>query len=215
MPLLSIEHLQQALGLKSFSPENAQEQMLPQQARSLFPPRTDSPPRPAGVLVLMFPQESDWQIVLTRRSEKLRGHGGQISFPGGRQDPHDRTLTDTALRETSEELGIRTQNIQIIGTLSQIYIPPSHYDVLPTVGILQSIPIFKPSPDEVAEVFTLPLEDLLNPRIKQTESWRFEGIRMDVPFYLVKGHKVWGATAMMLSELEQRIMTASPDTELL
>lgn len=214
MPLLSVDQLRYALNLSPFDSISAQDQMTPHQARSLFPKRTDIPPTQAGVLVLLFPQQSDWHIVLTRRSDKLRGHRGQISFPGGKQDSDDLTLTDTALRETCEELGICETNIEIIGTLSQMYIPPSHYEVLPTVGILRSIPVFNPNPDEVSEVFTLSLQELLNPEIKQSEKWRFEGIQMDVPFYLVKGHKVWGATATMLSELEQRLIAALPEISL-
>lgn len=210
MAAITTQLIRDALQIPDFDGAAMQGDMLPE-ARDLFPRREDIPPRQAGVLVMLYPQGNDWHIVLTRRSDQLRGHRGQVSFPGGRQDPQDDDLTQTALRETCEELGICEKNLEILGTMTELYIPPSHYDVLPTVALARHQPIFAPNPDEVAEVFTMSLSELLNPATRHNENWSFKGIRLNVPYYLVCGHKVWGATAMILCELENRLRMVLPE----
>ena len=113
--------------------------------------------------------------VLTRRTDTLRGHSGQISFPGGRRDPGDESFTATALRETCEELGVCDPDIQVIGTLSTMYIPPSNFEVYPDSGLSAAAPDFTPNPAEVAEVFTFPLDALLDEQYKALEEWDFHG----------------------------------------
>lgn len=162
--------------------------------------------REAGVLVLVIPETAgDLHIVLTRRTDTLRGvHRGQISFPGGQRDPDDKSFAATALRETCEELGI-CEDITVLGTLSPVYIPPSHFHVHPLVGTMARTPEFHPNPDEVAEVFTFAVDGLVDDSHKRTEYREFNGTQFAVPYYEVQGHKVWGATAVMLSELEFRL----------
>lgn len=168
-----------------------------------FPQAT--PPRKAGVLVLLFPQPgSEWRILLTRRTEKLRGHSGQVSFPGGQRDETDRDYTHTALRETCEELGI-CDPIHLIGQLTPIYIPPSNFDVYPSVGWLPQLPPIRANEDEVAEVFSVSLAQLLDPATKHHEERTIQGYTVQVPYYAIQGHKVWGATAVMLGEFEARL----------
>jgi 8-oxo-dGTP pyrophosphatase MutT (NUDIX family) len=201
--VINLETLTQALHLPDFDPIAAQTAMLPL-GRPLHPPQ-DVTPLQAGVLVLLFPEASDLNIVLTRRTDTLRGHSGQVSFPGGRHDAQDESLTATALRETCEELGLCDDPMTIVGQLSPIYIPPSNFEVHPTVAALLERPKFHPNPAEVAEVFTLPLETLLDTSTKSFEERDIQGMRISIPFYNVRGHKVWGATAVMLSELEGRL----------
>jgi 8-oxo-dGTP pyrophosphatase MutT (NUDIX family) len=203
--MISIETLQTAIQLPGFDPVPAQLKMAPLSARV---PVGGAVPRQAGVLVLVYPEPDGLHVVLTRRADSLNSHSGQISFPGGKRSEEDVSLTDTALRETCEELGICNGSVQVIGMLSHLYIPPSNFEVYPSVGLLAEPPMFRPNPLEVAEVFTLPLHQLLDPGLKRTEEWDFSGAQVTIPFYYVQGHKVWGATAIMLSELEHRLQAA-------
>lgn len=202
-PTLSLNILEEAIKLDAFDAATAHKHMMPAH-RGQFPDAGD--PSEAGVLVLVYPDKrSELQLVLTLRDDSLRGHSGQVSFPGGRRDPEDHSFSATALRETCEELGICDNSVKIIGELSKIYIPPSNFNVYPTVGYMTDTPEFRPNPQEVAEVFSVSLHDLLDSRFKREEDWLFQGFTVRIPFYAFQGHKVWGATAIMLSELEHRL----------
>jgi 8-oxo-dGTP pyrophosphatase MutT (NUDIX family) len=207
--LITFDHVQQAVDLANFDPDAMQHHMSP------IPrgwQKRDFPPKQAAVLILLYPEDDDrLNVVLTLRNERLRGHSGQVSFPGGKQDPTDVSFTVTALRETCEEIGICDDNITVIGEISKFYIPPTHYDVYPTVAKYSTIPNFNPNPDEVAAVFSFALEDVLNPKFKQVEYRTIQGYNVKIPYYNVKGHKVWGATAIMLGEFEARLRTILPD----
>lgn len=206
--LITVDTVRMAVRLgKNFDPSIAQNEMAPNPRPTLLQ-NADIPPREAGVLALIYPEDDgELHVVLTRRAEHLRGHSGQISFPGGRRDPEDASFVATALRETCEELGI-CDDIEILGGLTSFYIPPSHFTVHPWVGTLHHKPAFIPNPYEVAEVFGFALHDLLNPDIKHYEHRKFNNVRVKIPYYDVEGHKVWGATAAMLGELEARLRMA-------
>ncbi len=161
--------------------------------------------REAGVLILLYPGNTngvalELHLVLTRRTEYPGTHSGQISFPGGRREGQE-SLLGTALRETEEEIGVSPDQVEIIGQLSPLYTPPSNFCIYPFVAFSPNRPRFQPEPREVAEVIETPLSLLLNPASRQEESWHFhqQGQRR-VPFFYVSGHKIWGATAMILSE---------------
>jgi 8-oxo-dGTP pyrophosphatase MutT (NUDIX family) len=207
---IRLDDLRAALTLPDFDVLGAQSAMLPE-SRRYFPQEKTAKTRQAGVLVLIFPEDKMLHFVLTRRTETLRGHRGQVSFPGGQRDLVDASITDTALRETCEELGICDAGFEIVGSLSPIYIPPSDFEVFPVVAILAARPHFRPNPAEVAEVFTVPLAALLDGRYKLEEMRDFNDLRVLVPYYGFNGHKVWGATAIMLSELEGRLRAVLPD----
>lgn len=200
--MITREVLIQAVNLPDFDPTWAHTKLAPRNRR-LAPP-SGIVPRQAGVLLLTYPETDGLHVVLTQRTETLKSHSGQISFPGGRRNPEDASFTATALRETCEELGI-CEDIEIIGTLSRLYIPPSNFEVFPSVGIMAAKPVYHPNPDEVATVFSLPLHHLLDPETQLTEEWDFNGSRVPITYYNVDGRKVWGATAFMLSELEHRL----------
>jgi 8-oxo-dGTP pyrophosphatase MutT (NUDIX family) len=154
----------------------------------------------AGVLVLLYPWNDSLFLVLTRRTEQMRHHQAQISFPGGRQESGE-DLVQTALRETKEELGIQPDFPRLIGTLTPLYIPPSKTCIHPVVATLAQRPEFVRSPKEVEEVIEMPLAHLRDPINVHEEIWTLRGIPVRVPFYLFKGNKIWGATAMVLAEL--------------
>ena len=153
----------------------------------------------AGVLLLLYPREDKLHLVLTKRTEKLSHHQAQISLPRGRQDPGE-SLTQTALREAREELGFQPDAVRIIGTLTPLYIPPSNYCIYPFVSSVDARPHFSPSPMEVAEIIEVPLGHLLDVKNRMEEIWTIRGIKVSVPFYSFQEHKIWGATAMVLSE---------------
>ncbi len=167
--------------------------------------------RRAGVLVLLYPAQAgqfselpyaadELYLVLTRRTESVDNHRGQISFPGGSMDPGEDAVT-TALREAYEELGVDPARVEVLGQLSPLYIPPSGFCIYPVVAYAAERPAFKPNPDEVAEVLEVALSHLLDPNTRQEEVWQIRGQDVRVPFYAVGPHKIWGATAMVLCEL--------------
>lgn len=154
----------------------------------------------AGVLVLIYPREGRLTLVLTRRTENLDQHQAQISFPGGRQETGE-TFAQTALREAGEELGVRPADLQILGYLTPLYIPPSNFCIYPVVASADERPEFHPSEEEVAEVIEVPLDHLVLPKTIRREVWALPDKDYEVPFYFYEGHKIWGATAMVLAEL--------------
>lgn len=155
--------------------------------------------REAGVLVLLLPYEDDPAMVLTVRREHLPDHAGQISFPGGQRENNE-SLPETALREAEEEIDLPPASVQVLGRLTPLYIPPSNFCVHPFVGSIDAVPNLRPTDAEVEQVLQVPLAHLLDPATRKTETRRLDGSDVEVPYYDVAGHTVWGATAMMLAE---------------
>jgi len=197
--------IQQALALQDFDPLKAQLKMAPRPRITVRAPETPGNPRQGGVLILLYERLGQTCLVLTRRRDDLQSHAGQISFPGGRRESGE-TLQTTAIREAHEEIGIHPAELELLGRLSSLYIPPSDYEVHPFVAWYRNgRPTFIPQESEVAEILEVPLSHLLDPAARLQEKWEIRGFELDVPFYLVSGHKVWGATAMMLSEFLCRL----------
>ncbi|NDJ78079.1 MAG: CoA pyrophosphatase [Chloroflexi bacterium] len=160
--------------------------------------------RQAAVLVLLYPHQTQLSFVLIQRTQHDRDvHSGQISLPGGSQDAGE-TPVQTALREAHEELGVNG-GVQILGQLDPLYIPPSDFEVHPVVGYTSVRPHWIPAESEVVDVIECPLKWLLDDAHKVVEDWELRGFQLRVPWYNVDGHQVWGATAIILSELEQRL----------
>ena len=204
---LSLELVTEALRLPHFDAEAARAPMLPETRRLHPQVRCDA--SEAAVLLLLWPQDGSLYFVLTRRASDLRGHGGQISLPGGRCDPDDSDHRATALRETEEELGVPASDVQVLGPLDKIYIPPSNYLVYPLVSALPAPPCFRPRASEVAEVLQIPLAFLLDHRRKRESLQHRNGRSLRIPWYALGGQMVWGATAMLLSEFEGRLLAVS------
>ncbi len=163
----------------------------------------------AAVLALFFPADNHLQLVLTRRRADLTDHAGQVSFPGGRREPEE-PLSQTALREAHEEIGVHPSLIELHGRLSPLYIPPTGFCVFPFVGTAAEPLQLTPDRREVAEIMTAPLPTLLDESICKREPWDLNGARVQVPYFDISGCKVWGATAMMLAELVE-ITREAPD----
>jgi 8-oxo-dGTP pyrophosphatase MutT (NUDIX family) len=153
------------------------------------------------VLILLYPIEGRLTLPLTRRTETVADHKGQISLPGGAHEAGDESLEWTALRETEEELGVAPRSLEVLGALTALYIPLSGYRIYPYVASCPARPTFCPDPIEVAELLEVPLATLLDPTARREEEWKLRGKSVRVPFFQVGVHKVWGATAMVLSEL--------------
>jgi 8-oxo-dGTP pyrophosphatase MutT (NUDIX family) len=163
--------------------------------------RTPSPTaKEAAVLILLYERHGELWFPLTRRTETVETHKGQISLPGGARENGDQSLRETALRETCEELGVCPETWNVLGQLSTLYIPPSEFIISPYVAHTSTGPTFRPDPTEVADVIETPLSLLLDPATVRWEEWTLRDTPVKVPFFDIKGHKVWGATAMVLSE---------------
>lgn len=173
----------------------------PSRQQLLLMPRTETP-REGAVLIVLFPDGMDISTVMIQRAVYDGVHSGQIAFPGGRRDHNDKTLLETALREAEEEVGIVADSVKVLGTLSSLYIPPSNFNVLPVVACLDYSPELKIQPDEVSEAFFISLTELA-----KTGNCRPGTINLtsysisNVPTYCVNDRIIWGATAMIISEL--------------
>lgn len=210
--LINYDHVRAALALADFDSAAARQRMAP--VPRGWQKRETSPMSAAVMIVIFADRRERLNLALTLRNAALRGHSGQVSFPGGRQDPEDANLAETARRETFEEIGIRGDALQILGELPSFYIPASHFKVLPIVARFDGLPAFAPNPAEVADVFCFGLDELLQPEYKRVEQRQIRGVEARVPYYAVRGHKVWGATAIMLSELECRLRSVLPENAL-
>jgi 8-oxo-dGTP pyrophosphatase MutT (NUDIX family) len=201
---IRLDHVRAALALDNFDVLAAQRCMAPRR-RALRRSRTrPGHARQAGVLILLYPVEGGLAFPLIRRTQNPHDvHSGQISLPGGAQENNE-TPVETALREAQEELGI-DRPVQIIGSLTCLYITPSDFEVRPAVGYIEKRPVWVPDQAEVVEVLECPLDWLLEDARKVFEDRDRNGEIMQVPWYNVHGHKVWGATAIILSELEHRL----------
>jgi 8-oxo-dGTP pyrophosphatase MutT (NUDIX family) len=166
--------------------------------------------RRAGVMVLFYPVEENPNIAFIKRNEYPGVHGGQISFPGGGWESHDKNMTETALRETEEEIGVPAEKIIPIGNLSSLYIPPSNFLVTPTVGYTTERPEFRPDPEEVEKILEIPFHLFLDSNnLTEKDIIVSMDVVIKVPCFSVNGYVIWGATAMMLHELTDVISRES------
>ena len=167
-----------------------------------------------GVAIVLYPHNGEIVMPLIRRPEYDGVHGGQVSFPGGKREDQDNDLVATAFRETEEEIGIPRDMMKMVGTLSELYIFASDFQVLPVVVALKQRPIFDPDPTEVSAVVEVELGHLLDPKNRKRKDLQVRGFTIDAPYFEVENEVVWGATAMMLSEflevVEKAISTMKP-----
>jgi 8-oxo-dGTP pyrophosphatase MutT (NUDIX family) len=164
----------------------------------------DKNPKIAAVMMLFYPKNGRTHLVLIVRNSYEGVHSGQIAFPGGKYESVDQTFEQTALRETQEEIGISPESIEIIMPFTNLYIQPSNFLVHPYLGICREEIIFYPDVNEVAEIIELPLSDFLDENLViSTKISTSYAENMVIPAFKINEHIVWGATAMMLSELKE------------
>jgi 8-oxo-dGTP pyrophosphatase MutT (NUDIX family) len=201
---ITLAEVEEALEIGDFDALGAQQQMAPKPRQLVRLSERPGSPRLGSVLLLLYPRGEQLFFVLTLRTENVETHQGQISLPGGAQEAGE-TLADTALREAEEEIGVGRHDYVLIGRLASLYIPPSDFEIHPFVAYCPSEPEFITAPAEVAELLHVPVACLLAPSVHHHERWTIRGYEVMVPFYRLNGHTVWGATAMVLSEFEQRL----------
>jgi len=162
--------------------------------------------RPSAVLISLFYIGDTLHTLLIKRTDDGKAHSGQVSFPGGRFEKTDESLTHTALREAYEEVGILSESVEILGGLTPLYIPVSNFMVHPFIGFLSQRPEYVISHNEVARIIELPIDELLHPERKtsaEVTSAADKDFRRVVPAYkLLDESVIWGATAMIISEMQ-------------
>jgi 8-oxo-dGTP pyrophosphatase MutT (NUDIX family) len=155
----------------------------------------------AAVLILLYPYNEKIHTIFIQRPDYDGVHGGQISFPGGKQEKGDKDLSYTAVREASEETGIDPDQLEMIGILTPLYIPVSNIIVTPVVAWSDHRPGFRIQKAEVEFVIEAELERFLDYSIMKTRPWKIRGETMDIRYLDYDGHVIWGATAMIFHEL--------------
>jgi len=160
-------------------------------------------PKESAVLALFYPDiDQNTNILLMLRASYNGVHSAQISFPGGKKDKNDTNLEFTALRETEEEIGISKNRITIVRELTKTYIPPSNFWVTPYIGVYNSTPTFSIN-HEVEKLIEVPIIELLDENLLRTKNVTTSYMKnVDVPYFKLNNYTVWGATAMMLSEIK-------------
>ena len=161
-------------------------------------------PRVAAVMMLFYPKNDATHLVLIVRNSYKGVHSAQIAFPGGKYELGDQNFAETALRETHEELGIHPDKIEILKPFTELYIPPSNFMVYPFLGISKEELVFTPQLSEVADIIELPLSLFLDDAlVVNTNLSTSYADNISIPAFKIEEHIVWGATAMMLSELKE------------
>lgn len=187
----------------------AQQRMSPQpRPGAQFPSFAESSVKEAGVLVLLYQYRDELRFFLTRRTESVGTHKGQISLPGGAREKGE-SLEETAKRETLEELGLDPSELEILDApLTPLFIPASEFWVTPYVAYYHRVPELRVAQEEVVELISVPLALLLNDSAVFEEVREIRGISVLVPYFEIQSHKVWGATAMILSEFAAMLRQA-------
>jgi 8-oxo-dGTP pyrophosphatase MutT (NUDIX family) len=155
--------------------------------------------RTAAGLILLYPRDNDVAVPLTVRASSLARHAGQISLPGGATDPGE-TLSQAALREASEEIGVEPSTVRVLGELTPVHVLVSGFTLHPIVGVTDQRPDFVAAPGEVDEILEVSLDHLRDASRIGRDTRVREGVAVEYPYFDLLGHQVWGATAMILGE---------------
>jgi 8-oxo-dGTP pyrophosphatase MutT (NUDIX family) len=161
----------------------------------------------SAVLLLLFPFEDKIMLPLIKRPDYEGVHSGQMAFPGGKVEKGDNSLIHTALRETYEEIGVEVSSTHILGKLTDLYIPPSNSLVSPYVAFINQKPIYQLDKNEVARLIESPIEHFQNPMNITQKEITLKQYKIKVPAFMLEGEIVWGATAMIISEFLEVILS--------
>jgi len=188
----------------------AHKKMAPQIRLSSLLKKEPQNARKSAVLILFYQKDNELYFPLIKRTDYGGIHGAQYSFPGGKFETNDNTLENTALRETFEEIGLQVNPNNIIGKLSTLYIPVSNFSVYPVIATIDYSPLFVIDTKEVEFVAEIPLLKFLDDKAIQMREIKSEFLTFSAPFFVVDNHAIWGATAMILSELKEIIKNIQP-----
>lgn len=162
--------------------------------------KMDQPPRPGSVLILLYEENGVVKFPLIKRPNYPGTHGGQVSLPGGKTEPGEDSI-QTALRETQEEIGVRGDDVEVLGRLSEFHVIPSNYMITPVVGTMKHVPNFIPDPYEVSKILNGSITELIRDDAVVTTEINVSGqYKLQAPHFVIDDEMVWGATAMMLNE---------------
>jgi 8-oxo-dGTP pyrophosphatase MutT (NUDIX family) len=161
-------------------------------------------PRKGAVLILIYPDAEKAYFPLIKRPIYKGVHSGQIAFPGGKMDPEDKDLSFTAIREAWEEVGVLPKDVNLIGQISDLFVPASNFLIRPIIGYATGKPSFVPQIKEVDRIIETPVEQLIHLDTKKQKILEIGGrIKLDAPYFDIQNEVVWGATAMILGEFIQ------------
>ncbi len=207
----TIQDIQNQL-LQPLAGFNAHIQMMPEIRKKNIPiEKPNNTTRSGAVLILLYPNKEEINTVLIHRNTYKGVHSDQMAFPGGKYEQNDHSLSITALREANEEIGVPISEVEIIGALTKIFIPPSNFEVQPFVGYIKYKPQFIAQEREVKAIVEIPIKEFLNSQnIKKTDICINNYILYDVPCWEIENNIIWGATAMILSEFCE-VLNAIPE----
>ena len=191
--------------------EEAQHKMSPKGRKTTSHYLSTNPnPKRSAVLILIYQHQSNPHIVFILRPSYEGTHSGQVAFPGGKVEEGDTSLQDAALRETEEEIGVNRNTVKLLGALTPLYIPVSNFLVHPFVGSVSAKPRFAPDPNEVEQIIEVSLSEITDDRLVKNKTILIKSVNLEIetPYFDLGGHTVWGATAMILSELKEVLRKA-------
>lgn len=200
----SIDQIRETLSslLRDVLPGSEAHKLLEPATRKNFPQQPRRNARQSAILILIYPREDKFRTITILRPQYDGVHSGQVSFPGGQHEKDDENLLQTALRETQEEIGVSVEPEQVVGKLSNLYIPPSNFMVTPYVAIVDEAPSMRKDAYEVEKLIEIDLEDIIEPEAVMRKNINLEKYgNVHVPCFLVDDQIIWGATAMIISEL--------------
>ena len=190
--------------------EESQQKMRVNYDQSIELPFSKNNSTASAVLILLYLEDNEIHFFLTKRSNELEHHKGQISLPGGTQEENEE-LTHTALRETQEEIGINKTSISIIGSMTPLFVPVTGFMIHPFIGYSSNKLEPTPDPSEVEAIFSVNISDLLNETNQTIEKRNIRGYDVEVPYFKLNNYEVWGATSMILSEFRDLIKSINEE----